>query len=211
MTRYTVRHNNEYQYSTDSAGDAFGYVLRNQGQSVDFATQENGWAIDVHHRAFIGRTAEGDRVWVEIQLATDWRDQDSPGVQTVEHGTTHRILRVSITGSGVYKGGRSISFCGQIIDTVAKVRDFRDSGWRSGDVRSLVAIWERWHLNDMRPECAHMDLPEDRSYDARRHITCPITGYKYGSAWLYEDVPGGVIAELERLIELPSGSVPEYV
>ena len=74
-----------------------------------------------------------------------------------------------------------------------------------------MAIWERWHLNDMRPECAHMDLPEDRSYDARKGITCPITGYKYGTAWLYEDVPGGVIAELERLIELPSGNIPEYV
>lgn len=97
-------------------------------------------------------------------------------------------------------------------------------------VKHLRETWARWHLNDMRAGCAHQraagwedvrikpeELPESRANRDERGILalwvyrkehpagllcepCPTCGYQYGSKWLREEVPEGV---LRFLYELP--------
>lgn len=96
------------------------------------------------------------------------------------------------------------------------------NGWTIDEVQKLYRLWERWHLNDIRPECEHqralgwrelakkkLDNGERAGhtyYDeykgaayASKHPEgilckpCPVCGYEYGSKWLKEDVPADVI------------------
>lgn len=90
----------------------------------------------MYARRFIGRTDDKARVWVEMKF-------DEP------------TGRLSISGEGISRGRREVDFCGQIIDDVRRVVNFRGTGWTAADRDSLVEIWDQWHLNDMRAGCAH--------------------------------------------------------
>jgi len=67
--------------------------------------------------------------------------------------------RLSITGVvGPKSNGDAVGGCGQITDTLARpdfvphVNAFWEEG---GNVEKLRAAWDRWHLNDMNPNCEH--------------------------------------------------------
>lgn len=191
--------------------------------------------------------------------------------------------RLSLMGvEGPTRGGNAIS-CGQI---GVKSIDGLSKGWTPEMVATLVTIWDRWHLNDMRAGCEHQraqdwgseelevityklnhegwnlrrkaeaaakvaamagevaDLSEEeratlafdlgvKHYHApdadgplsglmevdkrekkragwtrpdehpRGVLTkpCPVCGYKYGSAWLREEVPDEVIETLRNMPE----------
>jgi hypothetical protein len=60
--------------------------------------------------------------------------------------------------------------------------------------------WDRWHLNTMRAGCAHQTVVwEDSRYGVRpsleRTPVCPVSGYRYGSAWLVEVLPDTVLVK----------------
>lgn len=158
----------------------------------------------------IGRDAEGNAVFVTLTLA-----ERTGSFTTTAHEPAERVTRLSISG-GVRDGSRrDFASCGQIVDAVAAVRDFAP-GWTAQDVASLVAIWRRWHLNDMRAGCVHVPEPEwedgpyGRQVDLVNTPACPETGYRYGHAWLMDEPPTGVLAEFRRLMALPSGNVPTW-
>ncbi len=46
---FTVTHNGKAQFHTSDPNEAFGYILRNQGQSVHHATTYEGWRIVQHN------------------------------------------------------------------------------------------------------------------------------------------------------------------
>lgn len=119
--------------------------------------------------AYLGRTREGDRVFAELSITRE----DKP-VSTIEHGTANGTVRLSASGFTIPKGRRYADSAGQMLDVLdgGLVKD--RSEWSASDVRSLLTLWRHWHLNDMRAGCAHMTLPEDESYDARKHVTCPV-------------------------------------
>ena len=101
--------------------------------------------------------------------------------------------------------------------------------WDRAMVKRLRGTWEEWHLNDMRAGCVHQraagwedaridpeELPDSRvNRDKggllaiwvykKEHAAgllckpCPSCGYKYGSAWLKEEVPAGVLEWLRAL------------
>jgi hypothetical protein len=67
--------------------------------------------------------------------------------------------RLSISGDLKRPGASDIDQGGQIQDTIrqaldAGVIDYA-AGWDAERVGSLLDIWERWHLNDMRAGCSH--------------------------------------------------------
>ena len=197
--------------------------------------------------------------------------------------------RLSITGvEGPMKNGNARGGCGQITIDPSVIEPAR--GWTPNLIGAFRAIWEAWHLNDMRAGCEHQraswnlleplevltyeltaeahklkreaereasaaalagrvaqltpagrfligpawflslhqapdaDSPQSGLYEVKRretrpacHVTtdehpkgclskpCEVCGYKYGSAWLREDVPGDVLA---FLAELPDTDVP---
>lgn len=126
--------------------------------------------------------------------------------------------RLSLIGvEGPKANGDAIGSCGQItIDPEAVTPAI---GWTKAKVRKLINVWKRWHLNDMRAGCEHQRAAKwnERKIDSTKPLThgnmlvwvrpsehpegllcvpCPECGYKYGTAWLHEDVPASVITFL---------------
>lgn len=144
----------------------------------------------------IGYLPGGEAVNVEIRLSSLLE----VGQKTIYHEPTDAAvpqLRLSITGEVTTPRGRFES-AGQIRGDVGQVA--ANEVWTEADIASLIRIWSRWHLNDMKPGCAHQDaseLPPD--YDSRKHLVCEASGYRYGNAWLYEPLPAEVLDEVKRL------------
>lgn len=142
-----------------------------------------------------GRTDDGQTVTLEIRLE---ERTIAPSTRSVEHGPVSPAApRLSISALIYGPRCREPWAAGQCIEGAAAVTS---GPWSAADRARLLEIWRRWHLNDMRAACAHMDLPAETSYEARRHITCPLTGYRYGSAWLAEELPADVLADVRRFM-----------
>lgn len=128
--------------------------------------------------------------------------------------------RLSITGvEGPTASGNAAGSSGQVVDSLGRIENYAP-GWDFPLTMKLGGIWRRWHLNDLRAGTpaqeaairAHrkqIDTAEGRrafdDYRAHRSYLGSIgllvdDGYTYGSAWLVEEVPAGV---LEWLAGLP--------
>jgi len=100
--------------------------------------------------------------------------------------------------------------------------------WDEGKARQFFALWDRWHLNDIRPECEHQRAlgwtynerhgefvsepgevyessdgviivaPDRLVWNDHGHA-CPVCGYRIGSAFLREEVPAQVVEWLRAL------------
>lgn len=125
---------------------------------------------------FVGRTPERERVFVDVK----WDGK-----------------RLSFQGQVIEFGKQGAVTVGQITEDVAKVHP------------RLAELWERWHLNDMRAGCVHQEAlyragaaerPTYSNQYAGMEEPCPHCGYKYGSAWNYEEVPEAVVAEVRELV-----------
>lgn len=110
--------------------------------------------------------------------------------------------RLSITGvEGPRPNGDCRGGCGQVgIPDSIRLRD--GEGWDLKMVEQLRAVWDEWHLNDMRAGCVHQRAAK---WDPQTSVgkPCPECGYRYGWAWLFEEVPADV---LEFLRGLPDAS-----
>ena len=92
----------------------------------------------------------------------------------------HVTIRYSADGTlgisgvhGAQRNGECIGSAGQCVDVLSDIKaDTLAPGWDLDMVARLRNTWERWHLNDMRPNCEHQVGPE---WDAR----APITLYTY--------------------------------
>lgn len=101
--------------------------------------------------------------------------------------------------------------CGQCIESVAAYFP------RDTKAQRMVAIWRRWHLNDMRAgtpaqEAWLRDNPIVAVYPESYYVKASAalaevglnpdpnfteSGYLYGSAWVIETLPDDVRAEIE--------------
>ena len=145
----------------------------------------------------LGRTADGARVFVTVETS-----EHTGNSQTTEHDPISAWTRVSIQGEVIEKYHHEATSGGQIGFELTHITTFAP-GWNKAKVERLASLWRTWHLNDTRAGCAHMSLPADASYDARKNIRCPVTGYKYGSAWLVLPEAGtrGAIDELTAMFD----------
>ena len=128
---------------------------------------------------------------------------------------------LSITGvEGPTKDGDAYGGCGQVINWPWNITRFAP-GWDAELVARFRAVWERWHLNDLRAGSpAQMeylranpvtaDCPESYYEKACEALTAaglqPDKGhlhngkpYRYGSAWLREQLPRDVMEFLNSL------------
>lgn len=103
--------------------------------------------------------------------------------------------------------------CGQCVDTVAAYFS------NNAKVQRMLAIWKRWHLNDMKagspaqqewletnpvkavyPE-SHYEVASAKLAEAGLNPDPNFIRngkpYKYGTAWLKEEIPADVVAEIE--------------
>lgn len=134
--------------------------------------------------------------------------------------------RLSVSGVvGPKANGDCRGSAGQCIDSLRDEIAF-DPQWSRETANELVELWDRWHLNDMRAgspaQEAHLrggnyitgerpmfavDRFDWTKEELRRAGLNPDPNhndYRYGSAWLSEDVPDDV---LERFKAFPESSV----
>lgn len=99
---------------------------------------------------------------------------------------------------GPMESGNCRGSVGQCQDEIRK--GVPKAPWTKKMVDKLCDIWDWWHLNGMRADCEHQRALgwEGESYIGK---PCPVCGYKYGTAWLKEEVPTNVIKWLESLPE----------
>lgn len=132
-------------------------------------------------------TSRTHTVTVDVQL-----QRITATAQTIHHEQIDEFTRLSIIGTVNGPGRAPVTF-GQCVDELDLVTSF-DPRWDAESVRHLALLWRRWHLNDMRPGCAHQtpigDTPGER---LDRTAPCPETDYRWGSAWLVEPLPDDVI------------------
>lgn len=237
--RWTVSDSGNLVATVDSADAGWLYVQQHQPHSVHYALTDGGWSVDWARTSFVGRTADRVRVWVTMTVGTTWTKRCGtcggrgeyvsangptscdtckgtgyrPGYRMTDHSTAQHVTQLSVTGWTVGPHARTLWGGGQNRDDVASVVDFRGSSWTASDVASLVGLWDRWHLNTMRPGCVHQVRPSGLSMsDALDSIPpCEETGYRWGSAWLAEELPLEARTELARLRDLDPGHVPDYV
>lgn len=123
--------------------------------------------------------------------------------------------RLLIKGvEGPLKNGNAKGGCGQIVMHL-KPESF-DSfapGWDADLVRRFLEVWDKWHLNNMRAGNAEQmtELQNHKfpgypvsHYEWATKILDKAglnSGYKYGSAWLTEDVPKEIVNFLSSLPE----------
>lgn len=92
----------------------------------------------------------------------------------IEYRKAQGRLRLSFTGvEGPRRNGDAYGASGQI--SKPKVQAFAP-GWDEEKVDRLWSLWDRWHLNDMRPGCEHV-----KREDAEKELELtPLTwGPKY--------------------------------
>lgn len=71
--------------------------------------------------------------------------------------------------------------------------------WTADLWLEFLDVWAKWHMNDLQAGCEHQRKMGWRIYDDHPCEPCPECGYKYGSAWLREELPASVIAFLQSL------------
>ncbi len=116
--------------------------------------------------------------------------------------------------------------CGQCVDTVAAYFP------HNAKVQRMVAIWRRWHLNDLTAGSPAQErwlqdnpiAPEECAYPKSHYVVAcaklaaaglnPDPGYErdgkpyaYGSAWLKTEIPADVVAEIESWSVAPACEV----
>lgn len=149
---------------------------------------------------FLGYTPDNLRVYVDVTV----RRRTGEGFRTIEHELSGAFDELAITGS-VY-AGKSGKLDSQFVSGGQCVGDAASvladggrlaRGAAEADVRLIVEAWPRWHLNGMRAGCAHVE-PVGDTASGRLDSTpeCPVSGYRWGSAWLVEPLPHGLIDEL---------------
>lgn len=156
---------------------------------------------------YVGRTNEGSRIWLEIELR---QQTQVASRQTIEHEPASESLELSICGLIVDKGCRRVSGAGQVVDYVRRIVTPAE-GWTRAELRRLVDVWDRWHLNGMQAGCAHM--PANATVGKTE---CPVQAadpeiekpYVHGTAWLVEPLPDDVIKQVRTWAARLDGTAP---
>lgn len=147
---------------------------------------------------FVGRTANGDRIYVDATLSAY-----TGKVVTTDHRTLDRGQRFTMTGLGIAKHCREAHSAGQMLDDLLEVVK-PAKGITLEDVKSLHDAWKANHLNDMVALCGHQTAVYEysrgyKSLDLETIGACPVSGYKPGSAWLYREP---VEADMQRVHDI---------
>ena len=131
------------------------------------------------------------------------------------------------------KKGKTLSICGNIwnmsqtdIVTGGQIREtlqyalnhneFKTLDITKTGLRTILNLWERWHLNDMNSGCEYqrtlipgIEEEKGKEFFYAGNYTevvklpdfeeCPICGYTYGSAWMFEKLPEYVVEYIEHI------------
>lgn len=172
------------------------------------------FTIDLGKVDYNGTGRHNNRVTLDVEL--EWTccpfDEDGhPFKYTIDLESALEWHNLSICGNVWNSRGTDILCGGQCYETISEL--FPDNEF----VQEVVAVWARWHLNDLKAgtrrqaqllddfEAANPDwrsqIPSIAQYEFQCYILEQASllidnGYKYGSAWLVELLPQEVIDQV---------------
>lgn len=152
---------------------------------------------------WIGPGGETQRLQVTVRIEPAPHGGET--VQTIDHQEVPRVdlNRIAFQGQTDYRTprGRKWHWDGgrQNLGDLALVADFAP-GWDAEKRDRLLTLWKEWHLDDMQPGCAHQTEIEGTVEERLAKIEpCPLTGYRYGRAWLVKLPTTEVIEEITEM------------
>jgi hypothetical protein len=119
--------------------------------------------------------------------------------ETTTHKRVRRPLDFAITTSVWRPDGRDIVSGGATVEPLGELVSYAN-GFDAETAAKLVRMAE-FHLNGMSAGCEHQTaVYEDGRYGRQISLTdtpaCPVTGYRYGHAWLVRELPYGFLGHV---------------
>ncbi len=125
-------------------------------------------------------------------------------------------LCLSISGvEGPLQSGNARGGCGQIIMSGIDIVEFAP-GWNRTKLNKFLEIWNKWHLNSTNAGTVEQDKIIEKAkkqypdkFQTDHYESCCTflkeadlyedSGHKYGSAWLFRELPKDVVEFLKAL------------
>lgn len=150
-----------------------------------------------------GWTKDGGRVVAEVTV------EDGSGIAIfTDHTEGPAPARVSVSFEVVGPGS---AWQGGQVPAEDRVISRKHENDASIATQTFIEeLWTQQHLNDMHAECDHMTpeilarLDGESTSDWQTRmldtVVCPVTGYRWGRAWLARAVPTDVLARARKLV-----------
>ncbi|URP22123.1 hypothetical protein SEA_BIG4_365 [Microbacterium phage Big4] len=154
----------------------------------------------------LGWTEDGERVVAHVSIESG---SDKGTSVFTDHTEGAAPDRVSVSFEVIGGKYRSQSF-GQI-PTAERVIVRSHANDADESTRAFIdELWSTHHLNDMQAACDHMtpdmlarhegESGQDWQHRMLDTVVCPVTGYKWGHAWLARAVSSDVLAKARRIV-----------
>lgn len=124
----------------------------------------------------------------------------------VELEYTDKGPALSICGSIWNSKHTDCVCCGQCLDTMMKFSSLANNAL----FKKLHNLWSNWHLNDLHAGTVKQEAAlKEHGYSSNYTDDCKYlesigllddNGYRYGSAWLYREIPEDTLKEIETLL-----------
>ena len=163
----------------------------------------------------MGRTVEGYKVTAEVRRELTTRPMTSVTHEELPAGQMTVAITFEVKDPKK-RGDNAFISAGQtppedrVIVTLPSTVAAKDEDRRWEAVRAVERLWAGWHLNKMRAACAHQVVPEVPEGVASRTSwlldntePCPLTGYRYGTAWLFDPLDAQALADLTLIFNQP--------
>lgn len=67
----------------------------------------------------------------------------------------------------------------------------------------VFVFWKKYHLNDLHAGCMHQDVLWTKEEKAKMiGKPCPVCGYKYGTSWVYQEIPESDLLRIKEIINM---------
>lgn len=144
-------------------------------------------------KKFVFRPGNYYRVEVEIELEEDrlcraWKD-----------GVLDEVRGSEFSASAMVYRHNSFVCGGQCLD-YPEVLDIVKNGKLCEKDKTIyleiLRLWKNYHLNGMDTGCEHQKKGTPVGE------VCPVCGYRYGSAWLYREIPEKDLEAIKHLFTI---------
>ena len=144
-------------------------------------------------KKFVFRPGNYYRVEVEIELEENrrvhiWKDGALKDIQGKVFRATAKVYRHN---SFIY-GGQ----CLNEPEVLGIVKNGKLCEEDKTIYLEILRLWKNYHLNWMHAGCEH------QKEDASIGDVCHVCGYRYGSAWLYREIPEKDLKAIEHLFNI---------
>lgn len=144
-------------------------------------------------KTFVFRPGNYYRVEVEIELEPNrrgyvWRD-----------GALKEVRGNVFSAMETIYWRNSCRQCGQCFDNPDVLNIIKNGQLCEKDKAiyfEIFRLWENYHLNEMNAGCEH------QKEGTPVGEVCPVCGYRYGSAWLYREIPEKDLEAIKHLFTI---------